>query len=173
MALEIIYGDITKIEVDIIVNAANTSLLGGSGVDGAIHRVAGKELVMECRMLNGCKVGEAKITKGYNSLAKHIIHTVGPRWNGGGLGEKELLKSCYKNSLMLAKEYGAESIAFPLISAGIYRYPKDEAIKIAVTEMNDFLLNNEMNIFLVIFDNETFEIAKKILTDLYDYIKFY
>lgn len=162
MSLEIIVGDITKIEVDIIVNAANTSLLGGSGVDGAIHRAAGKELVMECRMLNGCKVGEAKITKGYNLPAKYIIHTVGPRWNNGNKGEEELLRNCYKNSLTLAKEYGAYSIAFPLISTGIYRYPKADAIKVALEEINNFLLDNEMNVFLVVFDDETFGLVKEI-----------
>jgi O-acetyl-ADP-ribose deacetylase (regulator of RNase III) len=131
--LDVVVANITTLAVDAVVNAANTSLLGGGGVDGAIHRAAGPELVAECRMLNGCKIGEAKITKGYKLPARHVIHTVGPIWNGGTAGEPERLRSCYRNSLKLAEDNGIVSIAFPAISTGVYRFPADQAADIAVT----------------------------------------
>jgi O-acetyl-ADP-ribose deacetylase (regulator of RNase III) len=166
--VKILNGDITKIAVDAIVNAANTSLLGGGGVDGAIHRAAGRELLEECRKLNGCETGKAKITKGYNLPAKYVIHTVGPVYNGGRQGEPELLASCYRESLILAVENGIESIAFPCISTGVFGYPFREACVIALRTVEDSLQTNESisQVYMVCFGDSDFERFEAILKDL-------
>ena len=170
MPLEIVKNDITKMQVDAIVNAANESLLGGGGVDGCIHRAAGKELLLECRKLGGCKTGQAKITKGYNLPAKYVIHTVGPIYEDGKHGEKQLLESCYRESLALAKEYSCETVAFPLISSGVYRYPKAEALRVAVRTISEFLLENDMKVYIVIFDKASYKIGEKLFSDITQYI---
>jgi O-acetyl-ADP-ribose deacetylase (regulator of RNase III) len=156
MGIEVVKGDITTLGVDAIVNAANTSLLGGGGVDGAIHRAAGRELLEECRTLNGCETGQSKITNGYNLPCKYVIHTVGPVWHGGKYNERELLKSCYMTALNLAKEKGIKTIAFPAISCGVYHFPLEEACEIAMNTVKEFLTNNpapEKVIFVDINDN--------------------
>jgi O-acetyl-ADP-ribose deacetylase (regulator of RNase III) len=165
--IEIQKGDITKLKVDTIVNAANTSLLSGGGVDGAIHRAAGPELLEFNRKLGGCSTGEAKITPGFNLSAKFIIHTVGPVWNGGKNNEDNLLANCYKNSLKLADENGVKSIAFPAISTGVYGFPLERATKIAVNEVEKFLEKNKSieKVIFVCFDEKTKEVYKNIIKE--------
>jgi len=164
----VVEGDITKLKVDAIVNAANTSLLGGGGVDGAIHRAAGRGLLDECRTLGGCTTGEAKITQGYNLPAKWVIHTVGPVWHGGSHGEDELLASCYRNSLALAEQHGIRTIAFPAISTGVYGFPMERAARIAVKEVKDFLKRNAAveKVMLVCFDKYAHDIFTKALKEI-------
>lgn len=162
--IKIIRSDITNIKVDAIVNAANRSLLGGGGVDGAIHRVAGSELLEECKKLGGCETGEAKITKGYNLPAKFVIHTVGPVWRRGKSGEAEKLAACYRNSLGLAVNSGVKTIAFPSISTGAYGYPIEKAAPIAMREVKNFLQKNQKieKVVFVLFSSKDFTIYKKL-----------
>jgi len=164
--IRIVKGDITKLKVDAIVNVANTSLLGGGGVDGAIHRAAGGKLLDECKTLNGCKTGEAKITKGYNLQSKYIIHTVGPVWYGGNSDEDELLSNCYLNSLKLAVENEIKTIAFPAISTGVYRFPIERATRIAINTVKDFLNKYKEieKVIFVCFDDRTQEVYNKYIS---------
>jgi O-acetyl-ADP-ribose deacetylase (regulator of RNase III) len=164
--IKIIKEDITKLKVEAIVNAANKSLLGGGGVDGAIHKAAGPDLLKECMILKGCDVGEAKITKGYNLFAKWIIHAVGPVWQGGKSKEQELLANCYKNSLKITQENNIKTIAFPCISTGVYHFPKGQAAEVAINEIKNFLKNNKTveSVTFVCFDDENFRIYQNLLS---------
>jgi O-acetyl-ADP-ribose deacetylase (regulator of RNase III) len=158
--IELVRGDITEQMVDVIVNAANTTLLGGGGVDGAIHRAAGHELLKECRTLRGCPTGQAKITGGYRLLARHVIHAVGPVWEGGGRGEDELLRSCYQNSLMVAEQNGDKTIAFPSISTGAYRFPIERASRIAIDTVRKYLSKSRAiaRVVFVCFSQDDFDV---------------
>lgn len=165
LSIELIKGDITKLKVDAVVNAANSSLLGGGGVDGAIHRAAGPGLLAECKTLGGCPTGKAKLTSGYNLLSKWVIHTVGPVWKGGNNNEEEMLQNCYLNSLRIGEEFKMKSIAFPNISTGIYGFPKDKAAEIAISSIEEFkseVIHLEQILF-VAFDEENYNIYKKLL----------
>jgi O-acetyl-ADP-ribose deacetylase len=168
--INIIQGDITKQKIDAIVNAANTSLLGGGGVDGAIHRAAGPELLDACRKLNGCPTGEAKITPGFNLPAKFVIHTVGPVWNDGKYHEDDLLANCYKNSFQLAVQNEITSIAFPAISTGVYRFPLERATKIAFKETKDFLEKDNYidKVLFVCYDKRTYDVYEKVYKDFFN-----
>ncbi len=165
--IKLVNDDITKMQVDAVVNAANRTLLGGGGVDGAIHRAAGRGLLDECRQLDGCLTGAAKITSGYNLPAKYVVHAVGPVWHGGTNGEHELLRGCYETALKLATEYHCKSIAFPNISTGIYRFPKEKAAEIAINAVRSFLSGNSLpeKVFFVCFDAENYAIYEKLLRD--------
>ncbi|MDD6204857.1 MAG: O-acetyl-ADP-ribose deacetylase [Firmicutes bacterium] len=170
MPLIIVKNDITKMTVDAIVNAASPSLLGGGGVDGCIHRAAGPELLNECRTLGGCETGQAKATGAYNLPCKYVLHTVGPVWRDGRHGEKALLEACYSNSLALAAGMQCRTVAFPLISAGVYGYPADLALRVAVDTVSDFLLRNEMTVYIVIFDKAAYRTDAAVLSELTEYI---
>lgn len=166
--IEVVQGDITKLHVDAIVNAANSSLLGGGGVDGAIHRAAGRQLYEECRTLGGCPTGQAKITGGYNLPARHVIHTVGPVWNGGARGEDDLLASAYRSCLDLAAAHGCKSVAFPAISTGIYRFPLERATRIAIGEVQRFLETHTIpeKVIFVCYSEAVFEVYGQVVDEV-------
>ncbi len=170
MPFQIVRNDITKMEVDAIVNATDPSLLGEGGVDGRIHQAAGPKLTEECLSLGGCVVGQAKITRGYQLPCKYVIHTVGPKWRGGLYKERQNLASCYRSSLALAKQYGCESVAFPLISAGTYGYPKDAAMQVATDTISSFLAENDMTVYLVIYGQESIAIGHKLFSEIQEFI---
>ena len=174
MPLQLVRNDITKMKVDAIVNAANSSLLGGGGVDGAIHRAAGPRLLEECRTLGGCPTGEARITLGYDLPARYVIHTVGPIWEGGSYGEEALLRSCYRNSLQLAVDHSCRSVAFPLISGGVYGYPKDQALRVAIDTVSGFLMEHDqgddLTVWLVLFGRDTLHLGQALFPDLREFI---
>ena len=170
MPLKIVRNDITAMEVDAIVSSAGEDLSGSGGVEAAIRRAAGPKLAAACRRLGGCPTGQARITRGWRLPAKYVIHAVGPVWRGGGFGERELLCSAYRSALGLALEHGCGSVAFPLISAGAYGYPKDKALKAAVDAVGDFLLDHDMTVYLVVFDRAAFDIGEKLFADIASYI---
>lgn len=172
MPFEIVRQDITRMDVDAIVNAANNRLAEGGGVCGAIHRAAGPELLAECQLYGGCATGDAKMTRGYKLPSRYVIHTVGPVWQGGGHGERELLTSCYRRSLALAVAQGCRSVAFPLISAGIYGYPKDQALRVAMDAIRDFLIESDEDllVYLVVFDQDSIRISGKLYAGIAEYI---
>jgi len=166
--IEVLQGDITKLKVDAIINAANASLLGGGGVDGAIHRAAGQELLQYCRTLKGCPTGEAKITPGFNLPSKFVIHTVGPVWRGGNYNEEVLLSNCYNNSLRIAVENKLKAIAFPAISTGIYGYPVEEASKVAINAVLEFIASNNSieKVIFMCYDERTYSVYKRLISKL-------
>jgi O-acetyl-ADP-ribose deacetylase (regulator of RNase III) len=170
MPFFIVRNDITKMRVDAIVNAAKPSLLGGGGVDGAIHAAAGPELLEECKTLGGCQVGQAKLTKGYRLPARYVLHTVGPVWRGGLFGEREKLRSCYRSALTLAAEQGCESVAFPLIASGAYGWPKDKALAVAREAVESFLRARDMTVYLVVYGEESLRASKKLFREVREYI---
>lgn len=170
MPLEIVRNDIIKVDADAIVNPTNRLIDGGGGVDLEIHKAAGPKLAEESKSLGELPVGQARITKGYNLPARYVIHTAGPVWQGGNSGEEGLLKDCYRNSLDLAKEYGLESIAFPLISSGSFGYPKDLALSTAISSIGEFLLSNDMTVFLVVYDKDSFMLSNKLFSSIKQYI---
>ncbi len=172
MPLKIIAGDITTLDVDAIVNAANSSLLGGGGVDGAIHKAAGPKLLIECRSLMGCQVGEAKMTKGYGLKAKYVIHTVGPVWKGGNQKEEELLRSCYRSSLELASTHNLKTLAFPLISSGVYGYPKDQVMKVALSEIKEYLMDHELDVYVVTFNENLALLTRRKKENIDNFINY-